>query len=95
MNTSQTLYKNEKRAVEITIRDHNDLAYSPSAATVEIKNSAGTTIDSQICMMVENRIYCYITTTITQTPGRYFIHWTIRKDMYTFKHKTEVLVLES
>jgi len=94
MNSSQTLYEGEKRAVEITIRDHDDLAYSPSAASVEIKNSEETIIDSQDCMIVENRVYCYITTNITQTPGRYFIHWTIRKDMYIFKHKTDVLILE-
>lgn len=94
MNSSQTLYKDEKRAIEITIRDHNDIAYSPSAAYVEINNSEGTTINEQNCMIIENRIYCYIAVGITQTPGRYFIHWTIRKDMYIFKHKTEVLVLE-
>lgn len=95
MNTHQTLYKNEKRAVELTIRDHNNASYAPSAATAVIKDSDGDTITSQNCMINENRIYIYIITNVTQTPGKYFIHWTIRKDMYTFKHKTEVLVLES
>jgi len=60
MNSSQTLYEGEKRAVEITIRANDDTAYSPSAATVEIKDSDGDTIESQDCMIVENRVYCYI-----------------------------------
>jgi len=95
LNTHQTLYKDEKRAIEITVRDHNDIAYSPSAAYIEVKNSKDELIDSQTCMIIENRVYCYIAINITQIPGRYFVHWTIRKDMYTFKHKTEILVLES
>jgi hypothetical protein len=88
------MYVGEKRALEITIHDHLNQPYPPSAAVVEIFDSIGEIIDTQNCMIDENKIYVYIGTKVTGNPGEYEILWSIRRYMYKFKHKTDLLVLE-
>lgn len=99
MNTYLTVYENEQRAVELTIRDNDDVAYTPDSATYVIKDSNGTVIvASATCMIDENKIYFMVTDTVTALPGEYDVIWTINKvsgaNTYIFHHKTKLVVEE-
>ncbi len=99
MNTYLTVYEDEQRAVELTIRDNDDVAYTPDSATYTIKDSNGVEIVAETtCMVDENKIYFMVTDTVTALPGEYEVIWKITKvsgaNTYIFHHKTKLTVEE-
>ena len=97
--TYMTLYENEVRAVEISIRDQDDAVWYPSSAYVKIVDDDGNTVVNEVPAMVsENTILTKVDTNITSVPGKYHLIWKILKTSgsttYTFYHKTTLTVEE-
>jgi len=97
--TYMTLYENEVRAVEISIRDQDDAVWYPSSAYVKIVDDDGNTVVNEVPVMVfENTILTKVDTNITSVPGKYHLIWKILKTSgsttYTFYHKTTLTVEE-
>jgi len=100
MKSYITMYENEERAVELLIRDQDDVAWTPDAAYFKILSSEGPTVVTEgPAMVTGNTIYALVTTVVTQNAGEYDIVWRIVKegendDSYTFYHKTRLVVEE-
>ena len=89
MNTYQSFYINEIRALELTINDREGQPFCPSGATVTIKNESGSTVVSEQAAMVStNRVRTIIGTTVTSTVGEYKVIWKIRYGSYSYYHVT-------
>ena len=94
------MYEHEERAVELLIRDQDDVAWTPDAAYFEIVSSDGSIVTAEVpAMITSNMIYALVTTSVTETAGDYDIVWRIVKegannDSYTFYHKTRLVVEE-
>jgi hypothetical protein len=97
--TIQDLYQNERRDVKITLTNRDTRSsWSPSAAYAEVVDSDnGTIMSERTCDISTNEVSIVIGTTVTKTPGTYYIKWRFRKgangDVYTFYHKTLLNVL--
>lgn len=94
-----TFYQNEVRAVEISVRDQDDAVWTPSSAFMSVVDEAENIIVAETATMVStNTILGLINTTVTATPGKYYIIWKILKtagnSTYTFYHKTTLVVEE-
>lgn len=94
-----TFYEDEIRAVEISVRDQDDAIWTPTAAYITIVDEDGDVVVAETAAMVSsNTILGLINTTVTSTPGKYFIIWRILKtsgtSTYTFYHKTTLVVEE-
>lgn len=99
MKSYITLYQNEIRAIEVTIRDQNDLVWEPSNATFKIIDSENNVVLEEATAMVEsNKVYAIFPLTISSTCGEYDIIWKFLKvegsNTYTYYHKTSVIVEE-
>jgi hypothetical protein len=99
MKSYITLYQNEVRAVEITIRDENDLVWEPSTAYFSIIDSNGTIVMAEATAMVDdNKVYAIFPANVSAVCGRYDIIWKLVKvegsNTYTYYHKTNVVVEE-
>ena len=99
MKSYVTLYQNEVRAVEITIRDEKDLIWEPSTAYFSIINSDGTTVLAEATAMVEdNKVFAIFPSSVSAICGSYDIIWkivkTIAANSYVYYHKTNVVVEE-
>lgn len=99
MKSYITLYQNEVRAIEITIRDQEELDWLPSNAYVSVRDKNGNFIINETTAMVnDNKIYFIIPTTVTSVVGVYDVLWKIIKvdgsNTYVFYHKTNVIVEE-
>jgi hypothetical protein len=101
MKTYLTFYQNEQRAVELTIRDQDDVPYVPSNVYASITEavSGSTVLAEAVCMLTSNVAYMFVPHDVTDTIGRYDIVWRIVKenlgsDTYTFYHKTALMVEE-
>ena len=97
--TYDTLYQDEERAVEITIRNQDDDDFIPSSAYAAIyDDDDGEVKAEQPCMSVDNKIYIMVDSTVTAIPGKYKIIWRIMKIVgsltYKFFHKTELTIKE-
>lgn len=94
MQTNQTLYQNEKRAVEIRLTDQDDATFEPDAAYTVVYDSSGNIVrESQSCYKESNKIYDIIGPAVTENAGDYEIIWKIEKGDYTYYHKTNLTVL--
>lgn len=94
MRTYQALNIGEIRAVEVTMNDNNGQAFIPSAAYVSVLNNAGSTVVAeQTALISSNQVYTIIGQLVTNTVGTYKIVWRIKKDGYTYKHVTDLEVL--
>jgi len=94
-----TLYQNEVRAIEIEIRDQYDELWYPSSAYVKFLDEDGNTVINEIPAYVsENTINTIVSSSITATPGKYYLIWRILKESgsntYTYYHKTCLVVEE-
>lgn len=90
-----SLNENEVRAIELTIRDQNDVPFYPDSAFTSIKdiNRDDVVVETN-AMIVGNKISTLVSTTVTSTLGTYFIFWKIVKGTYVYYHKTTVTVRE-
>ena len=89
--TTQTMYKSERRSVQLTIRDSYD-QFEPDSASAEIKNSTGTLMASGGILTSLNMIYCDVPTAVTANVGEYYILWNVHKDGSLYRHRTDLLV---
>jgi Ni,Fe-hydrogenase III component G len=91
--TYQTFYKNEVRALQITVRDQDGNAYSPSAAYVEVQDNVGqTVVPEQVAQVTDNTVQTLIGTATTASSGTYNVIWLILYQQYTYYHVTELEV---
>ena len=94
MATTQTLYQNERRKIELTLTDSDtNLAWAPSAAFVQIVDDDDTVVVTERTAAIDsNKVSTIVGTTVTANPGRYYMKWRFRKssngDTYTYRHKT-------
>lgn len=91
------MYENERRAVEISIRDQDDVVWTPSSAYASVIDEDGETVVSEAAAYVdENKVYTIIDSDVTGTPGKYQVVWRILKvsgsQTYTYYHKTWINV---
>lgn len=94
MQTNQTLYQNEKRAVEIRLTDQNDESFVPDAAYTTIYDSDGNVVrELQNCYQDGNSIYDIVGPTVTENVGNYEIIWKVESGDYIYYHKTNLTVL--
>ena len=95
MNTYQSFYQNEVRALELTINDQDGYSFSPSGAYTQIKTDAGVqVIEEQAAMVYDNKIRTLIGTTVTFLPGKYKVIWKIKQAGHSFYHITILEVQE-
>lgn len=98
--TYQTFIEGEERALELTVRDQDDAAYTPSLVYATVYNSTGTVIQAEtLCDIDVNKVYFTVTDTVTATPGTYEVKWRLMSDIdevneYKYYHKTILTVEE-
>jgi len=96
METHQTLYQNENRAISLTVLDQDKAAFDDiQNATYSVKTDSGTSvIPDQSAFISDNVVYCIIGTTTTASVGDYQIVWKlIDSNGYIYYHKTSIEVL--
>lgn len=94
MQTTQTLYQNEIRAIQLRLTDQDELPFLPDSAYTTIYDSDGNVArDEQVIYINSNSVYDVVGTVVTGTVGDYEIIWKIVKDNYTYYHKTKLTVL--
>jgi hypothetical protein len=95
MRTYQTLYKNENRAVEITVNDQDGQPFISTAASASVYDSSNEiVVPINPARVEDNKIQTIIGTTVTSTVGKYKIVWKLWKDDYIYFHSTDVVVEE-
>lgn len=95
METYQSMYQNEIRALQIEIDDDDGQDFAPSAAYVQVKDSSGSTVVAeQAALVLNNTIATLIGTTVTATVGEYKIIWRILHSNHTYYHITILTVQE-
>jgi hypothetical protein len=95
MRTYQSLYKDEIRAVEITVNDQDGQPFISDAASASVYDNSGEVVVAiQAAYTVTNRVYTVIGTTVTGTVGKYKIVWKLIKDAYTYYHSTDIVIEE-
>ena len=93
MRTYQTLYKNEIRAVEITINDQDGQPFLSDNAYTTIKDSNNTVVVAeQAAYTTENKVYTIVGTVTTGTIGKYKIIGKLIKDDYIYYLTTELQI---
>ena len=94
MQTTQTMYQNEIRAVEIRLTDQDDASFVPDAAYTTFYDSDGDIVRAeQACYTSSNSVYDVVGTIVTANVGDYEIIWKINQGDYTYYHKTYLTVL--
>ena len=96
METHQTLYQNESRAVTLTILDQDNVAFTTiDSVTYTVENvSESVIVTSTAATVSSNTMTAVIGTTVTANIGDYFIIWKITDtDGYIYYHKTALEVL--
>ena len=95
MRTYQSLYKNERRAVEITINDEDGASFITDGASAAIYDGSGTVVVAEQAAYTDsNKIYTIVGTTTTANIGKYKIVWKLIKDTYIYYHSTDLTVQE-
>ena len=95
MNTYQSFYVGEDRALEIDINDQDGNDFAPSAAWAQVKTDKGVTIIAeQPAMRDGSKIITLIGPTVTATPGEYKVIWRIAHAGHTYYHVTILEVQE-
>jgi len=91
--TYQTFYKNEVRALQITVRDQVGTPFAPSGAYVEVQDNVGqTVVAEQAAQITDNTVQTLIGTATTASSGTYNVIWRILYQQYTYLHVTELEV---
>ncbi len=95
METYQSMYEGEIRALELEIDDDDGANFVPSGAFVQVLDDTGATVVAeQAALVVNNTVATLIGTTVTATPGEYKIIWRIIHSVHTYKHVTILEVQE-
>ena len=91
-----TLYEDEVRSVSLAIRDQDDVVWTPTLAYFQVVDEDGDTVSAEVSGAIStNVVTAEITTTVTATPGTYFIIWRVLDSTgHTFYHKTRLVVEE-
>lgn len=92
--TYQTLYQNEIRNIELSLREDDETIFIPTSGAVNIYDEDDSLILSANAIINSNVISYLVNTTITETTGEYQIIWKINKNNENFYHKTILKVLE-
>jgi len=95
MKTYLTLYKNEKRAVELEIDDSDGQDFilgSSNSSVLDANNNV--IVSEQAVYTYSNKAYTIIGTATTGTIGLYKIKWKIVKGSYTYYHITNLEVID-
>jgi hypothetical protein len=97
MKTYQTMYQNEIRALEITIRDQDGNTFAPDTAYFSVYDEDGVAVgnvpENQSAQVTNNTVIALIGTATTAQLGVYHIVWKIVKNSYTYYHTTYLEVL--
>ena len=95
MNTYQSFYVNEDRALEITINDQDGNDFAPSAAWAQVRTNTGTiVIAEQSAMVAGSSISTLIGTIVTANAGEYKVIWRVAYGGHTYYHITILEVQE-
>lgn len=95
METYQSFYKGEIRALRVTIDDQDGADFAPSAAYVQIKDKNGeTVVAEQAALVSSNTVSTLIGTTVTDSVGTYKVIWRILHSVHTYYHITELEIQE-
>jgi len=95
MNTYQSFYQNEVRALELTINDQDGNDFIPSAAYAQVKTDKGVQVVAEQSAQVDsNQVRTIIGTTVTATAGEYKVIWRILYSQYIYYHTTILEVQE-
>lgn len=95
MNTYQSFYVNEDRALQITINDQDGNPFAPSAAWAQVRTDTGTiVIAEQPAMVVGSSVNTLIGTTVTANAGEYKVIWRMAYGGHTYSHVTILTVQE-
>jgi hypothetical protein len=95
MKTYLSFYKNEIRAVQIYIRDQDDVDFIPDGtSTYTVVAPSGTVIPEVVAMVSGSSLTGLIDLNVTYLPGTYDIIWKIMKGSYIYYHKTDLQVLD-
>jgi len=93
MKTYITFYEKEIRAVELLIRDQNDVLFSVDNATVKVMDKNDNVVVPETpAYVVGSSVSFLIGTSVTNVAGEYDIIWKLIKGQYTFYHKTRLVV---
>lgn len=92
--TSQTIYQNERKYLELTVRSADGFSFSPSAASIQIKDKDEEITEEYNCLISTNKIYGLVTPLTTVTTGRYKIIWKLESGNAIYYHKTILTVIE-
>ena len=94
MNTTQYIYQNEVRDIQITTYLNTHISFEPSGAYYTVYDEDATEVVTETLATVNgNNIQATINTTVSATPGKYIILWKIYKLNSIIKHKTRLQVL--
>ena len=95
METSQAFYQNESRAIQLTLLDQNNTAFTPASATYYTTDGDGTSVKAEMEATVSsNTVTASAGTPITGTPGEYYMVWKIVDPSgYIYYHRTRIQVL--
>jgi len=89
----QTMYQNEQRALELTVRDQDGNELTLQSATVEVLDiDSETVVAETAAQVVGNKVSTIISTTVTAQVGLYHVVWTLNYSVYVYKHVTELEV---
>lgn len=93
--TLQSFLQNEIRALEITVRDQDGNAFTPTGAFTEVQDVNGeTVVAEQAASVVNNTVNTIIGIATTAQIGTYYIIWRLIDSAgpYTYFHVTELEV---
>jgi len=95
LETNQTLYQGESRAIQLTLLDQDNNAFTPASATYYTTDIDGTVIKASMdATLSTNTITGSAGITITDTPGNYYMIWRIiDSDGHIYYHRTYIQVL--
>lgn len=95
MNTYQSFYQNEIRALELTINDQDGNDFIPSAAFAQVLTDKGVEVVAEQSAQIDsNQVRTIIGTAVTATAGEYKVIWRILYASYTYYHSTVLEVQE-
>ena len=93
--TLQSFLQNEIRALEITVRDQDGNAFTPTGAYVEVQDANGeVVVAEQVAQVTSNTVNTIIGIATTAQVGTYYIIWRLVDSTgpYTYYHVTELEV---
>jgi len=98
--TYATIFQNEIRTLELSIRNEDETRFIPTSASVYVTDLDGEKVEDCTVSIGtsggvnENVITALITKNTSQIPAEYLVYWNIVKNTNTFVHRTNLLVLE-